>query len=135
MLIDVQRGHPPALAWFASLTDFPAVPGIVAMELIQDARNSREVRAAQSLVAPFQLVWPTEADCAVALANFATLHLSHNLGLVDSLIASCTLGLNARLLTFNSKHYVAVPGLVVHQPYLMRGSRASNRYDSRGKEL
>ena len=26
VLIDIQRGHPPALAWFAGLTDLPAVP-------------------------------------------------------------------------------------------------------------
>ncbi len=31
VLIDVQPGHPPALAWFAALTDLPAVPGFVIM--------------------------------------------------------------------------------------------------------
>lgn len=35
VLIDVQRAHPPALAWFAALTDLPAVPGLVIMELVQ----------------------------------------------------------------------------------------------------
>jgi predicted nucleic acid-binding protein len=34
VLIDVQRGHPPALAWFAGLTELPAVPGFVVMELV-----------------------------------------------------------------------------------------------------
>ena len=52
VLIDVQRGHPPALAWLAGLTALPAVPGFVVMELIQDARNSREIRQAFKLVAP-----------------------------------------------------------------------------------
>lgn len=37
ILIDVQRGHPPALAWFRGLTTLPGIPGFVAMELIQDA--------------------------------------------------------------------------------------------------
>ena len=63
VLIDVQRGHAPALAWFASLTDLPAVPGFVVMELVQDARNAGEVRQALQLVAPLRIVWPTEADC------------------------------------------------------------------------
>ena len=40
VLIDVQRGHPPALTWFSGLIDFPAVPGFVVMELVQDARNA-----------------------------------------------------------------------------------------------
>lgn len=34
VLMDVQRGHPPALAWFASLAALPAVPGFVVMELV-----------------------------------------------------------------------------------------------------
>ena len=89
VLIDVQRGHPPALAWFAARTDLPAVPGFVVMELVQDARNAREVRRALKLVAPLQVVWPTEADCARALSDFTAYHLSQGLGLLDALIAAC----------------------------------------------
>jgi predicted nucleic acid-binding protein len=44
ILIDVQRGHAGALAWFASLTDLPSVPGLVVMELIQGSQNWRQVR-------------------------------------------------------------------------------------------
>lgn len=117
VLIDVQRGHPPALAWFAALPELPAVPGIVVMELIQDARNAGEVRQALKLVAPLRIVWPTEADGSRALADFTALHLSHGLGLLDALIAACAVGLGATLCTFNQKHYQVVPGLVVSQPY------------------
>src|ERR1700681_2830906 len=95
VLIDVQRGHPAALAWFAGLTNLPAVPGFVVMELVQDARNSREVRQALKLVAPLRMVWPTEADCARALSDFAAYHLSHSLGLLDALIAACAVGQSA----------------------------------------
>jgi predicted nucleic acid-binding protein len=35
ILIDVLRGHAPAVAWLSSLTELPSVPGIVVMELIQ----------------------------------------------------------------------------------------------------
>jgi predicted nucleic acid-binding protein len=117
VLIDVQRGHPPALAWFAGLTDLPAVPGFVVMELVQDARNAREVRRALKLVAPLGIVWPTETDCARALADFTAYHLSHDLGLIDSMIAACAVGLSATLYTFNDKHYGVVPGLVTVKPY------------------
>ncbi|HWE95313.1 MAG TPA: hypothetical protein VG269_15205 [Tepidisphaeraceae bacterium] len=95
----------------------PAVPGFVVMELIQDARNANEVRQAVKLVAPLTTVWPSEADCGRALADFAAYHLSHNLGLLDALIAACAVGQSATLYTFNVKHYKAVPGLVVAQPY------------------
>ena len=49
VLIDVQRGHAPALAWFAALTELPSVPGFVVMELVQDSRNAQEVRRATHL--------------------------------------------------------------------------------------
>lgn len=117
ILIDVQRGHPPAVAWFSALTSLPAVPGLVVMELIQDARNSREVQQALNLVAPLQVVWPTEADCDRALSDFSEHHLSHGLGLLDALIAACAVGQSVTLYTFNVKHYRVVPGLVTGQPY------------------
>lgn len=75
------------------------------------------VRQALKLVAPLQVVWPTEADLARALSDFATYHLSHGLGLLDSLISACAVGRSATLYTFNAKHYSVVPGLVLAQPY------------------
>ena len=71
ILIDVQRKHAPALAWFAGLTTLPSVPGFVVMELIQDAQNAAQVREALKLVAPLPVVWPTTADCQRALRNMA----------------------------------------------------------------
>ncbi len=117
VLIDVQRGHQPALTWFSSLTELPSVPGFVVMELVQDARNVREVRQALKMVAPLRIVWPTEEDCARALSDFTAYHLSHGLGLLDALIAACAVGLSATLCTFNVKHYRVVPGLVISEPY------------------
>ena len=117
ILIDVQRGHAAALAWYAGLGAAPAIPGLVALELINDAQNKRQVLAARNLVRSMIVVWPTEADCRRAFIDFAAFHLSHSLGLVDSLIAATAVGLSARLCTFNVKHFRVVPGLVLHQPY------------------
>ena len=118
VMIDVQRNHPPAIAWFTGLTAVPEIPGFVVMELIQDARNAHEVRQALKLVVPFSVVWPNEADFAVALANFATYHVSHGLGVLDALIAACAVGRSATLLTFNTKHFSMVPSLVIAEPYV-----------------
>lgn len=112
------RGHAPAVAWFAGLTDVPSVPGFVVMELIQDARDKREVRRALKLVAPLPIVWPSEADCQRALSDSTTFHHSHGVGLLDSLIAPCAIGLSATLCTFNSKHYAVIPGLDIDEPYM-----------------
>jgi predicted nucleic acid-binding protein len=117
ILIDVQRRHLPAIEWFASLTDLPAIPGYVVMELIQDARNQREVSSALSMVLPFQVVWPAAADCTRALSDYAAHHQAHGLGLIDALVASTARGFNATLLTFNEKHYRPVADLKTRQPY------------------
>jgi hypothetical protein len=118
VLIDIQRKHPPAVTWFVGLADLPSVPGMVVMELMQDARNSSEVRKTLKFVAPLPIIWPTETDCNRALSDFSVYHLSHHLGLLDALIAACAVGRSATLYTFNAKHYRAVPGLVIAQPYV-----------------
>ena len=117
VLIDVQRGHVAALAWFASLIELPSVPGLVVMELIQGAQNAKQVRDVLKLTAPLPVVWPTIGDCQRALADFTAFHLSHSLGLLDAMIAGIAVGLSAELCTFNAKHYQIVPGLITLQPY------------------
>jgi predicted nucleic acid-binding protein len=117
VLLDVQRGHPAALAWFASLTELPSVPALVMMELIQGAQSESQVRAAQNLVRPLPIVWPTLAECKRALADFTVHYLSHGLGLLDALLAEMAIGLSAELCTFNSKHYANIPGLAAIEPY------------------
>jgi predicted nucleic acid-binding protein len=117
ILIDIQRGHTPAIAWFASLSEIPSIPGFVVMELIQDAQNKQKVRQTLQLVAPLPVVWPTETDCARALSDFTVYHLSNNVGLIDALIAACAVGRNATLCTFNVKHYRIISELNIEKPY------------------
>lgn len=118
VIIDVQRRHPPAMTWFASLTDVPLVPGLVVMELMQSARNKKELTAAKRLVAPFTVAWPTQIHCNHAVQLFESFHLSHRLGLIDSLIAATAIGLGATLCTFNAKHFAPVKDLLLSEPYL-----------------
>ncbi len=44
ILIDVLRGHKPAIAWFTTLSELPSVSGFVVMELIQNCQNKQEVQ-------------------------------------------------------------------------------------------
>jgi predicted nucleic acid-binding protein len=74
ILIDIQRGHPPAVSWFSALKDVPSIPGIVVMELVQDAKNAHQVQKALKLVSPLPVAWPTEADCNRALSDFTKFH-------------------------------------------------------------
>jgi len=117
ILVDIQRGYEPAVEWFESLAELPHIPGFVVMELVQDAPNKRELQKVLGLVEPFPVIWPVENDCQRALSDFSAYHLSHNLGLLDALIAACVLGVSARLYTFNTKHYQAIQDLEIEQPY------------------
>jgi predicted nucleic acid-binding protein len=118
VMVDILRGYPPAVAWLASLGSTPVgLPGLVAMELLQGSQNLNEQHRLEQLLQPFPLHWPTPVDCAKALHDFATYHLSHNLGLLDALIGETAVGLGETLATFNVKHYSVIAVLKTIQPY------------------
>ncbi len=117
-MIDVQRQHLAAVAWYASAPSGSlALPGHALMELYQDAQNTQHTLAVDRLTFSLPLAWPTDAESLQAVANFRRLHLSHGLGLIDALIAATALSLSAPLCTFNLKHFRHIPGLVTEQPY------------------
>lgn len=70
IIIDVQRGHPPAIAWFKTLTERPAVPGLVVMELIQDAQSRQQLEKVLKIVNLLTIVYATEADQQRALSDY-----------------------------------------------------------------
>lgn len=118
VMIDLQRGFPAAVAWYASVPDgMIALPGHVLMELYQDAQNRQQTIAVDRLTSDFPLIWPTDSEALQAVANFRLLHLSHGIGLLDTLTAATALSLSVPLCTFNRKHYRQIPGLVIEQPY------------------
>lgn len=117
ILIDVQRRHPPAVAWYAGLTALPMASGVAVLELVRGAQDGRQMREALNVLAPLSVVWPSEADGQQALGYLVRYRLSHGLGSDDALIAATAVRLSARLCTFNQKHYRMIPGLVTHQPY------------------
>ena len=118
VMIDVQRQHPAAVAWYTSVPlGSLGLPGYVLMELYQSAQNQRQTFAVDRLTSSLPLIWPTDTESLQAIRNFRSLHLSHGLGLIDALIAATALSLSASLCTFNLKHYRHVPGLVTQQPY------------------
>lgn len=118
VMVDLLRGHPPAIAWLKRLGTVPlGLPGLVAMELLQGCRNLAEQQRVEREFQRFTLDWPTAADCSRALHDFVAFRLSHNLGLLDSLIAHTALGLGETLATFNTKHYGVIAKLQTVQPY------------------
>jgi predicted nucleic acid-binding protein len=118
MIIDFLRGYQPAREWFASVQNEEiGLPGFVAMELIQGCKNAQEQKHLEKVLAVYTLYWAKPPDCARAFKNFSAYHLSHQLGLLDSLIAETAIGFGAELATFNIKHYGVLKELKTVQPY------------------
>jgi predicted nucleic acid-binding protein len=117
VLIDLERRHPAADAWFSGLAVVPGVSGFAAMELLNGCRSKVEWRSVERFLGAFPISWPTEAEMNRALRECTGFRLSHGLGLIDALIAMTALGRNEPLATFNTRHFQAVPGLVLVQPY------------------
>ncbi|HNS61652.1 MAG TPA: PIN domain-containing protein [Anaerolineales bacterium] len=116
VMVDVLRGFEPAKEWLKSAQEI-AVPGLVAMELIQGCQNTKEQRQLEKALSDYQLFWPNEDDCNRALTSFSDHHLSDKIGLLDALIAETAIGVEAELATFNVKHYRVLRGLKTIQPY------------------
>ena len=116
--IDILRGHPPAVNWLRrTRAGCMGMPGLVVMELLQGCFNKAEQTKVERFCQPYTLYWPAETDCQKALQDFATFHLSNNLGLLNAVIAHVAVGLAEPLATFNVKHYGVVNGLTTIQPY------------------
>ena len=118
IFIDLEHKHLPALNWYFSLSvGAIALPGYALLELYQSANNKQQMQSTDIVIAGVPIVWASELENLQATANFRRLHLSHGLGLVDSLIAATALSHKAILCTSNLKHFRHVPGLVTEQPY------------------
>jgi tRNA(fMet)-specific endonuclease VapC len=117
VLVDVLRGHGPAVAWFATLQGGALVPGFVAMELHAGCRNAPESRAVRALLSPLEIVWPSPAAMDAALNGFPESALRDGIGVLDALIAQTTIEQGATLFTFNARHYGGISSLDVKSPY------------------
>ncbi len=119
VMIDLLRQYPPSTRWFETLDEDEEMilPGYVMMELIQGARNKDEQEKLQRELAAYGVVWPAPSNCDKALDIFTEHHLSHNAGLLDTLIGQIAVELNTPLYTFNQRHYHFIPELRTIQPY------------------
>lgn len=86
------------------------------MELLQGCSNKTEQAKVEQFLTGFETVWPLPETCEEALEIFARYHLSHKVGLLDALIGQTAVALNLPLHTFNRKHYVAIPNVIVIEP-------------------
>jgi hypothetical protein len=117
VLILLEKENPPALAWYSALSETPYVAGFAALELLNGCENAADLRRIEGFLTDFTLLWPDEAALDRAAQDYGALRLSHGIGVFDMVIAVTALGHDEDLVTFNTRHFRAVPGLVTVQPY------------------
>jgi predicted nucleic acid-binding protein len=116
ILVDVLRKHPPALAWLSVQSDLGTTP-VVWLELIEGARDSRSQRQALRLLQDFERIDVLPADFDRTIYRLPRLHLSHNVGMNDCLIAAVSERLNLALYTTNLRHFTPLIDSLAQQPY------------------
>ena len=117
VMVDIRRGFEPAMQWFAGLQDHPALSVITVLELLHGCRNRQEQNTLEQMVQRIPVIHLDETACERALEYFRFFHLSHGIGILDSLIAATAATKGFVLCSFNARHYQMLPGLQAIQPY------------------
>jgi hypothetical protein len=118
VIIDLSRQYLPAKQWM--LTQVPAEIGISPaawMEIMFGALNKTNQQKAQKLVSHFTLQYPTDADHDWAMRQIMKYGISHNVGVIDCLIAAPAYRLQLPLYTTNLKHFKPLLGALAVRPY------------------
>ncbi|MFO7681980.1 MAG: type II toxin-antitoxin system VapC family toxin [Chloroflexota bacterium] len=118
VMVDILRNYAPATEWLRQLgAEEIALPGLVAMELLQGCRDKLEQQQVEAILRQYRLYWPSQLDSSRAYEIFARFRLSAGIGILDALIAETAVGHKLPLATFNEKHYRVIPDLNLVQPY------------------
>ncbi|MFC1961195.1 hypothetical protein ACFLYO_10860, partial [Chloroflexota bacterium] len=76
-MIDLLRGHAPALAWSQANAHLRAgLPDLVWLEVIQGARDKQAQQIALDTLAQFEILHLDRADHIWAMREFPRFHLS-----------------------------------------------------------
>ena len=112
VLIWIFRGNTKA-ARTLDRTDQRAVSVVTYMELLQGARDKREVKAIKSFLVDMEFsVLPLSENIGHRASIYMEeYNLSTSISMADALIAATAIEANEQLLTANDKHYKAIKEL------------------------
>jgi len=116
IVVDLLRGYPPAETWLATVGGM-GIPPMVWMEVIQGAENKREQDTAVNLLSVFERVDLTSVDFDWAIERALQFRLSHNIDMMDCLIAAPGHRLGITLFTMNVKHFEPMLGSLTTRSY------------------
>ena len=115
VLIDVLRGHGPALEYVRSLEAQPICSEVTRVEVLRGLRRP-ELEACESLMRAVGWTSLDESIARRAGALGRTWRRSHALATADLVIGATALELGAELATSNVRHFPMFPGLAPPYP-------------------
>ena len=119
VLIDIARRDSRALDFWrrAEARSTMTCSVISVFELLAGCRNLREQRATLRSLLTVDIVQVESGDSIQALQWYRSYHLSRGIGFLDCFVAAAARRLDCQVHTLNTKHFRAIPGLKIKQPY------------------
>jgi predicted nucleic acid-binding protein len=118
ILVDLLCVQVEALRWWQTQAETVfGIPVLVHMELIDAAANAVERRHLKNLLSAYPSIHLTPEDSAWAQQQHALHKLSHDVGLLDALIAAPARRLGVPIYTLNPRHLSPLPDVEAIKPY------------------
>lgn len=116
IVVDLLRAYPPAASWLGGQSRLGITP-IVWLEILEGSTNAQAQTQAVALLRRFEKTETVPSDFDWAIEQTLRFRLSHNVGMMDALIASAAYRLRVPLFTRNLKHFQPMLGPLVQKPY------------------
>lgn len=118
VLIDLLLHDPAAVLWFSvQPTATIGISVISVMEVLQGARDKREMETFGRFLAQFNHLHVLYQDSHWAVRQFRAFWLSHQIGIADCLIGALAARLALPLYTVNLKDFKPLPDIEAIRPY------------------
>lgn len=116
IVIDLLRGYPPAVSWLADQPPLGLSP-VVWLEILDGVTNRKDQERAVKLLGHFLRIEVLSSDFDWAIRQALALRLTHNVDMMDCLIAASAQRLEIPLFTRNLKHFQPMIGPLAQKPY------------------
>ena len=116
ILVDILRAYPAATTWLSGQGQLGVSP-VVWLEIIEGAENAKDQAKAVDLLRHFERIEMSSVDFDWAIQQALKLRLSHNVDMMDCLIAASAQRLEVPLFTRNLKHFQPMIGDLARKPY------------------
>jgi len=114
ILIEILKGNDKTISKIEALEAKLSISSITVMELYYGALNKTELGKLEKFVSLFNIIELNENISKKATMLVKRYAKSHTLDIPDSLIASTALVLNAKLVTYNTKDFKYIDGIMLY---------------------